>query len=66
MTQCFCSKGDTGGPLVLEDADGIAVLTGVTSFVSANGCHSTDPAGFTRLSPYLSWIKNETGVELNL
>nr|XP_014099018.1 serine protease 1 [Bactrocera oleae] len=51
-----CS-GDSGGPLV---ADG--VLIGVTSFVSRAGCQSGAPAGFVRVTYFLDWIRQNSGV----
>ncbi|KAH8372328.1 hypothetical protein KR093_011049 [Drosophila rubida] len=52
-------NGDSGGPLVLESSK---VLIGVTSFVSSDGCESGAPAGFTRVTSYLDWIKENSGV----
>lgn len=52
-------QGDSGGPLALE-SDG--VLIGVTSFVSSAGCASGSPAGFIRVTSYLNWIKEKTGI----
>ncbi|XP_011210983.2 serine protease 1-like isoform X2 [Bactrocera dorsalis] len=52
-------QGDSGGPLALE-SDG--VLVGVTSFVSSSGCQSGAPAGFIRVTSYLNWIKERTGI----
>ncbi|XP_039487635.1 serine protease 1 isoform X2 [Drosophila santomea] len=52
-------NGDSGGPLVLV-SDG--KLIGVTSFVSSAGCESGAPAGFTRVTSYLDWIKTNSGV----
>ncbi|EFA04543.1 brachyurin isoform X1 [Tribolium castaneum] len=54
-------KGDSGGPLVQLISRGRYVVVGVSSFVSWNGCESTDPSGFTRIFPYNEWIKNVTG-----
>ncbi|KAM8721405.1 hypothetical protein ACLKA7_007300 [Drosophila subpalustris] len=51
--------GDSGGPLVLESTK---QLVGVTSFVSSKGCQAGTPAGFTRVTSYLDWIKSHTGV----
>ncbi|XP_004524459.1 serine protease 1 [Ceratitis capitata] len=51
-----CS-GDSGGPLALD-----GVLIGVTSFVSSAGCESGAPAGFVRVTSYLDWIKENSGV----
>jgi len=51
--------GDSGGPLVLHDGN---KLVGVTSFVAANGCTSGLPDGFTRVTSYLDWIRDHTGI----
>jgi len=50
-------QGDSGGPLALNSK-----LIGVTSFVSAKGCEKNTPAGFTRVTSYLDWIKTKSGV----
>lgn len=52
-------QGDLGSPLILE-ADIFVHLAGIASFISSNGCESTDPSGFTRITPYMSWIRNVT------
>ncbi|EDV51083.1 serine protease 1 [Drosophila erecta] len=52
-------NGDSGGPLVLSSNK---KLIGVTSFVSSAGCESGAPAGFTRVTSYLDWIKSNSGV----
>jgi hypothetical protein len=39
---------------------GLSVIVGISSFVSGNGCESSDPSGFTRTYPYNDWIKNIT------
>lgn len=52
-------KGDSGGPLVLPYISG-PVLIGVTSFVDAAGCKIGSPASFTKISPYLNWIRKHT------
>ncbi|KAH0811571.1 hypothetical protein GEV33_011222 [Tenebrio molitor] len=54
-----CS-GDSGGPLVQYYGSGLSVIVGISSFVSGNGCESSDPSGFTRTYPYNDWIKNIT------
>ncbi|KAH8379193.1 hypothetical protein KR009_003569 [Drosophila setifemur] len=51
-----CS-GDSGGPLALND-----ILIGITSFGSADGCEIGEPAAFTRVTSYLDWIKENSGV----
>lgn len=53
-----CS-GDSGGPLVLQNGN---KLVGVTSFVSSDGCQSGAPAGFVRVTSYLNWIQENTGI----
>jgi secreted trypsin-like serine protease len=52
--------GDSGGPLIQVVSRGQMVHTGISSFISGNGCQSTDPSGYTRIYPYLDWIKNIT------
>uniref|UniRef100_T1GZ28 Peptidase S1 domain-containing protein n=1 Tax=Megaselia scalaris TaxID=36166 RepID=T1GZ28_MEGSC len=54
-------NGDSGGPLVLQST---GRLIGVTSFVSAAGCQSGGPDGFTRVTYYLDWIKQNTGLDV--
>lgn len=52
-------NGDSGGPLVINNR-----LVGVTSFVSAAGCESGGPSGFTIVTSYLDWIKRNTGLSV--
>ncbi|KYB27513.1 Transmembrane protease serine 9-like Protein [Tribolium castaneum] len=54
--------GDTGGPLIQHVSGHIATVVGVSSFISAKGCESTDPSGYFRTFPYVDWIKNVTGI----
>ncbi|XP_068142256.1 serine protease 3-like [Drosophila tropicalis] len=56
--QSIC-KGDFGGPLVHEKDK---ILIGISSFVPHNGCEAGYPAGFARVSEYLDWIRENTGV----
>ncbi|EDW68866.2 uncharacterized protein Dvir_GJ12442 [Drosophila virilis] len=53
-----CS-GDSGGPLVLHNGGRLA---GVTSWVAGNGCTAGLPAGFTRVTHQLEWIRDNSGV----
>ncbi|KAJ3656439.1 hypothetical protein Zmor_015517 [Zophobas morio] len=52
--------GDTGGPLIITGGRN-SLLIGVASFISGNGCESTDPSGYTRIYQYADWIHNITG-----
>ncbi|XP_063913931.1 brachyurin-like [Zophobas morio] len=52
--------GDIGSPLVELIKYGNGCLAGIASFFSGNGCESTDPSGFTRIYPYVAWIRNVT------
>lgn len=58
--QFFIEQGDIGGPLVNVYGKHELVHVGIASFISGNGCESTDPSGFTRTYPYVDWIKNIT------
>lgn len=56
ISTCY---GDSGGPMVLENS---RVLIGLTSFGYSKECESGNPAGFTRITSYLNWIKYYTGI----
>ncbi|XP_016983311.1 serine protease 1 [Drosophila rhopaloa] len=53
-----CS-GDSGGPLVLHDGNR---QVAIVSFGSALGCLSNSPKGMTRVTSYLDWIRDHTGI----
>ncbi|TDG41666.1 hypothetical protein AWZ03_011920 [Drosophila navojoa] len=53
-------NGDSGGPLVLND--GSNTLIGATSFGIALGCEVGWPGVFTRVTSYLDWIEQNSGV----
>lgn len=38
-------------------------VVAIASFISANGCESTDPSGYTKIFEYLDWIENVTGLK---
>ncbi|KAL5292131.1 hypothetical protein ACFFRR_011130 [Megaselia abdita] len=57
-TKSTC-QGDSGGPLVSKAT---GHLIGCTSFVSSTGCQSGAPDGFTRITYYLDWIQQTTGL----
>lgn len=52
-------NGDSGGPLVIEGTD---TLIGVTSYGSSYGCEQGYPAGFSRVTSYLDWIEEISGL----
>ncbi|KAH8331836.1 hypothetical protein KR074_005671, partial [Drosophila pseudoananassae] len=53
-----CS-GDSGGPLVLHDG---GRQVGIVSFGSSAGCLSNGPKGMVRVTSYLDWIRDHTGI----
>ncbi|XP_067645064.1 collagenase-like isoform X2 [Eurosta solidaginis] len=55
-----CS-GDSGGPLVLASSK---LQIGIMSLCSSKGCESDSPALYTRVTSYLDWIRNNTGLTL--
>ncbi|KAL5292132.1 hypothetical protein ACFFRR_011131 [Megaselia abdita] len=55
-------QGDSGGPLVLQRT---GRLIGATSFVSQAGCTSGAPAVFTKITHFLDWIQQNTGLILD-
>ncbi|XP_037939615.1 collagenase-like [Teleopsis dalmanni] len=58
ISPCY---GDAGGPLVLEHEN---ILIGLQSFQATGGdsCYAGYPSGLVRVSYYLDWIKNITGI----
>ena len=60
-----CS-GDSGGPLNLQteaDSTGPYVQVGIASFVSSFGCEYTGlPHGFARVTFFLDWIRETSGI----
>lgn len=56
----YIFKGDTGSPLIDAYSKYSAIHVGIASFVSGNGCESSDPSGYTRTYPYVNWIYNLT------
>ncbi|ETN60711.1 chymotrypsin BI [Anopheles darlingi] len=57
-------QGDVGAPLTIVDADGITTQIGVFSFISILGCESGRAAVHTRMSSYLTWIGQNSDVEI--
>ncbi|XP_043649550.1 brachyurin [Drosophila teissieri] len=55
--------GDSGGPLVYNDpTQNTDVLIGVTSYGKKSGCTKGYPSVFTRVTAYLDWIGEVSGV----
>ncbi|KXJ83662.1 hypothetical protein RP20_CCG003604 [Aedes albopictus] len=52
-------NGDSGGPLVLE---GGFVQVGVVSFGHASGCERGLPGAFARVTSFVDWIRQRTGM----
>jgi len=55
-------NGDSGGPLVKENGDNVYRQYGVVSFGASIGCEAGLPAGFTRVTEYLDFISQTTGI----
>ncbi|XP_037817079.1 brachyurin-like [Lucilia sericata] len=54
-------NGDSGGPLVYKDGD-VNYVIGATSFGILLGCEKGWPGVFTRVTSYLDWIEEISGV----
>ncbi|KAJ0173326.1 hypothetical protein K1T71_011502 [Dendrolimus kikuchii] len=63
-SQSTC-QGDSGGPLTVVDVDGETTQVGISSFVSATGCHTEIPAGFARPGHYHEWYEEVTGINFD-
>jgi len=63
--QSSCS-GDSGGPLVYHEADGQPTTIGIVSFGVSFGCSVNYPPVFTRVTEFIVWISNETGIPLRI
>lgn len=59
--QNICS-GDSGGPLVIEDSEGY-IQVGINSFVVEDECTEGYPSAFVRLSSFIGFVKNTTGLD---
>jgi len=57
-------QGDSGGPLII-DINGEIIQIGVVSFGSDNGCDIGLPHGYSRVTKYVSWIQNATGIKVD-
>jgi len=59
---CLALQGDSGGPLVYRLDDGTYIQVGIVSFGAAAGCELGYPTAFTRVSSFVSWISENTGI----
>ncbi|XP_063705675.1 collagenase-like [Culicoides brevitarsis] len=57
-------EGDDGGPLFINETDGLPTLIGVTSYQFSLGCTSLWPAVYTRVSYYLDWITENANIAM--
>jgi len=67
LGQNFNAQGpcanDNGGPLVIAEPTG-STLLGIQSFISNSGCNAGHPAGFTRISAFITWISQNAGIPI--
>ncbi|XP_068903460.1 brachyurin-like [Tenebrio molitor] len=54
--------GDTGSAILQDMGKMYVEVVGIASFLSGNGCESTDPSGYIRTYPYRDWIKSVAGL----
>ena len=52
-------QGDSGGPLVVKTEEG-EVQVGVVSYGSSAGCEKGFPAGFSRVTSFVDWVKDNS------
>ncbi|XP_023348594.1 chymotrypsinogen A isoform X2 [Eurytemora carolleeae] len=57
-------KGDSGGPLVIKGNTGAFTQIGIVAFGFTNCTSDEYPGVYTRVSPYLDWIKENSKVPL--
>ncbi|XP_049792437.1 brachyurin-like [Schistocerca nitens] len=57
-------NGDSGGPLVIYEADGSPTQIGIVSFGISLGCEIGWPPVFTRVTNYMEWISQNTGIAI--
>lgn len=59
--QGICS-GDSGGPLLALDSNNEIMQIGINSFIAEDMCTEGLPSGFVRLTSFLTFIANTTGI----
>ncbi|GAB0096889.1 Arginyl tRNA synthetase N-terminal domain [Sergentomyia squamirostris] len=57
-------QGDSGAGLSIIETDGQKTTIGILSFGSGLGCFSGRPAVYTNVAPYLTWIRDVTGIPI--
>ncbi|KAA0202997.1 hypothetical protein HAZT_HAZT010846 [Hyalella azteca] len=57
-------NGDSGGPLNYVDG-GKTYTRGIVSYGSSTGCETGYPDAFTRVTHYLDWISEKTGIAID-
>ncbi|XP_037809746.1 chymotrypsin BI-like [Lucilia sericata] len=62
-TNMSACDGDSGGALVWKNPDNKFVQIGVFSYLTPRKC-SKYPTGYTRLTSYLDYVKNVTGLQI--
>lgn len=60
VAQGPCSE-DAGGPLTITEDDGSVNQIGIVSFFMSP-CDRGFPSAYVRVSPYISWIEQTTGL----
>ncbi|XP_017469719.1 PREDICTED: brachyurin-like [Rhagoletis zephyria] len=60
----ICS-GDSGGPLITTDRTGTWMQIGINSFVAEDMCTEGYPSGYARLTSFLGYISQVTGIAFN-
>lgn len=55
-------QGDGGAPLFIR-INGKAIQVGLSSYGIIEGCQVGYPSAFTRISSYIDWIEEKTGIK---
>ena len=60
-------QGDSGGPMVVRESDGVRTLVGVTSYLiygEAKTCRNARVNVFAFTGRQLDWISRNTGIRI--
>lgn len=55
---------ESGSPMTVVEADNIPTLIGISSFTSGLGCNSNRATIYLRITFYLRWIQEVTGIQI--